>query len=81
MLCTLINNLEKVFGIVTKPMSDLELLDTLFSTRRKESAYSRCSGNVTSVIQNFCSGPEILDQFFTSYRNAVHAHKQFIEGV
>ncbi len=54
-------------------MSDLEFLHTLLLIRTKESANSRYSGNVTSVIQNFCSGPEILDQFFTSYRNAVQA--------
>ncbi len=62
-------------------MSVPELQKAVFSTRTKESACSRYSGNVTSVIQKFCSIPEILDQFFTSYRNAVHAHKQFIEDV
>ncbi len=48
-----------------------EILKTVLWIITKESAHSRNSGNVIRVIQKFCNGPENLDQFFRSYRNAV----------
>jgi hypothetical protein len=59
----------------------LQNLDTVFSFISKERAFSRNSGIAITtyfssfIIQNFCDGPEILDHWFPSYRDAVHVPK------